>query len=378
MNNTFKLWYKECLWKKFTDLYYDKMITLERLFKLSNSKNLYNHVKKNNNLEFTEVDIFEEIKNILKENLDGQLHTWEKQGNNIPLSWGTTHLKKNMNSNFSSYTPETKLEDAINYTPVDDDQYKSDVDFTTYLLNNAGANHKKEADRLVKNPNRYGNILPYKGADQQIVNQINVKDNINIDNTLNNEVYKLDTSQNFIDSSFMYHIPGDEKFEIESDINNYFESEVEKIKKNEIKVNKENKENKENTENNENTENKGKKEIIFKIVAAGWGNDTTVIADDAIVEDTNLTPLLNNYGLLSDEVDIQKNSENNEGSENNDSMDNNDSSENTDSMDNNEFTDYMLLSDKINEESNSETGIIEESIVEPLLKLSMYDTQCYK
>lgn len=325
MNNTFKLWYREHLWQKFTDLYYEKMITLEKLFKLSNSVDLYNHINKNDNLEFTNKNIFSDIKEIIKNNLKEQLTGCIDKCDQIE-QLGMAHLTKHSkNINFPSYTPETQLEETVNYTPVDMEKNKSDFDFSTYLLNNAvNTNVQNYLSNKIKiqMPSRYGDILPYNDT-YQVVNKLNINDTANINDTLQNEVYKLNSSVNYIDNSFMYHMPNDEQYEADVEINKYFISEVEKQK-----------------------------------------NDET--------KETNETKEIEDHTLLSDEVKSQNSSESAQ-------VDIDELKDTLDSNENIEFTDYMLLSDNLNNESNIETGINdEEAKNEPLLKLSIYDTQCYK
>ena len=78
MNNEFKMKYKTKLWDEFKDLYYDKMININSLFILSNTTNLYNHINCNDKLVFDNINMFNDIKHIIKYNLNSQLNEWEK------------------------------------------------------------------------------------------------------------------------------------------------------------------------------------------------------------------------------------------------------------------------------------------------------------
>lgn len=106
MNNTFKLWFKKDLWSEFTSLHYDKNINIDSLFELSNSKNLYNNIHHNNYLEFNCITVFNDIKNIIKNNLNSQLSDWEKL---------KPQIDKIEIESLSSFTPDTILEEVINY-----------------------------------------------------------------------------------------------------------------------------------------------------------------------------------------------------------------------------------------------------------------------
>lgn len=108
MNNTFKLYYNKELWQEFTNLYYDKMVGLVSFFNLSNSKNLYNHINCNNNLEFKNPNIFEDIKIIIKRHLNNQLQYWGKNKNFVNSTIDLT--SNDIIDIFPSFTLETNLE----------------------------------------------------------------------------------------------------------------------------------------------------------------------------------------------------------------------------------------------------------------------------
>lgn len=109
MNKTFKLWYKKSLWLEFADLYYDKMITIEKLFSIDNSKLLYNHIYNNETLEFNNIDVYKEIKLIIKNNLQFQLTYFEK--NKI---LGRENFKESIEIINNNNITETKLQNSIN------------------------------------------------------------------------------------------------------------------------------------------------------------------------------------------------------------------------------------------------------------------------
>jgi len=145
MNNTFKLHYKNNIWKEFTELYYDKMITLEKMFSMSSGKDLYKHVYNNNVLKFDNVDVYNDIKQIIKNNLEYQLNYWEKNiadqsTNKIDLTLNEienrmTKLSPLVQSvcNYASYTPNIKLEDLVNYSNmVNDDIQETKNDECKY------------------------------------------------------------------------------------------------------------------------------------------------------------------------------------------------------------------------------------------------------
>lgn len=108
MNNTFKLYYNKELWQEFTNLYYDKMVGWVSFFNLSNSKNLYNHINCNNNLEFKNPNIFEDIKIIIKRHLNNQLQYWGKNKNVVNSTIDLT--SNDIIDIFPSFTLETNLE----------------------------------------------------------------------------------------------------------------------------------------------------------------------------------------------------------------------------------------------------------------------------
>lgn len=149
INNIFKLYYKEKLWKDLTNLYYDKMISLVKLFNLSNSKNLYNHINCNNKLEFNNPDIFNDIKIIIKKNLNDQLHDWEKNKNMINSTVG--FVNGSIINGFSSITPEIKLEQVINYSKLDTEEVDTNNNFYDYLINSSGANNHKKYETNMNN-----------------------------------------------------------------------------------------------------------------------------------------------------------------------------------------------------------------------------------
>lgn len=141
MNNTFKLWFKKKLWSEFTSLYYDKNLTIDSLFKLSNSKNLYNNIHHNNKLEFNCISVFDDIKIIIKNNLDSQLSDWEKL---------KPQIDKIEIESLSSFNPDIKLEDVINYTDVDENELKYENGFADYLLKLSGAKNVESANMRKK------------------------------------------------------------------------------------------------------------------------------------------------------------------------------------------------------------------------------------
>jgi hypothetical protein len=95
LNNEFQLVYTLQLWKSFNNLYYDKMIDIGNLFELKTSESLYNHVYNNDNLVFNNLDIFSDIKKIIK--------------NNLPLQ------VKYIDNNYNDYLiKEIKNEDGFN------------------------------------------------------------------------------------------------------------------------------------------------------------------------------------------------------------------------------------------------------------------------
>ena len=161
MNNTFKMWYKEKLWNEFTELYYDKMIGLESLFKLSNSKNLYNNINCNNKLEFDSIDfiyIFDDIKAIIKRNLSLQLNDWEKKKAFENKSIGLSTFNKT--EILSSFTPETRLENIVNYSDIDEIELNNKTEFNDYLINLSGTAHINTRDNILKNR--------FKGANTEV------------------------------------------------------------------------------------------------------------------------------------------------------------------------------------------------------------------
>jgi hypothetical protein len=168
MNNTFKLCYKEKLWSDFTSLYYDKSITIDSLFKLSNSKNLYNNVNNNNTLEFNCISVFKDIKIIIKNNLNLQLSDWEKQKQQLDKE----------EILLQSYTPETKLEKVINYTNVDDNELKYENGFSEYLLNLSGITDVKNISTDV-HININNNKPAYKRTEIDYTSKIDDNDLLN-------------------------------------------------------------------------------------------------------------------------------------------------------------------------------------------------------
>ena len=108
MNNTFKLWYKKSLWEEFADLYYDKMITIEKLFSIDDSKLLYNHIYNNEILGFNNIDVYKDIKLIIKNNLHLQLNYFEKN------KFDRKHLKENIEIINNNNITKTNLQNSIN------------------------------------------------------------------------------------------------------------------------------------------------------------------------------------------------------------------------------------------------------------------------
>lgn len=198
MNNTFKLWFKQKIWSEFTSLYYDKNLTIDSLFKLSNSKNLYNNIHHNNTLEFNCINVFDDIKIIIKNNLDSQLSDWEKI---------KPQIDKIEIESLSSFNPDIKLEDVINYTDVDENELKYENGFAEYLLKLSGAKnvesanmrkkadirHKMERNKVTKDTCKMddGEIL----IDKKILKDINKIDeneflDQRVDDFLKNEIEK--------------------------------------------------------------------------------------------------------------------------------------------------------------------------------------------
>lgn len=151
MKNIFKLRYKKDLWKDFTNLYYDKMINLESLFQLSNSKNLYIHINHNKTLEFKDLNIFKDIKNIIKKNLNDQLQDWEININIVNPTIGIKSLLNNKNRDISpSITPETNLEKIISYIGSNEEELDNN-NFYNYLTYESEV-HKPKAIEFMSNP----------------------------------------------------------------------------------------------------------------------------------------------------------------------------------------------------------------------------------
>lgn len=178
MKNTFKLCYNKDLWKEFTNLYYDKMINLESLFQLSNSKNLYIHINHNSILEFKYLNVFEDIKNIIKKNLDNQLYEWEKNKDHNILS---------------SITPDTNLEKIINYFESDAEELDNNHNnFYNYLIDKSRVNINI-LDRTLKNEDNMN--ITKKDEIKDIMKEEN-NDNKNLENqiidTTHKEVFLID------------------------------------------------------------------------------------------------------------------------------------------------------------------------------------------
>lgn len=190
MNNTFKLWFKKKLWSEFTSLHYDKNITMDSLFKLSHSKNLYNNIHHNNRLEFNHNDIFNDIKIIIKNNLDSQLGDWEKK---------KPFLDKLETKLYSSYTPDIKLEKAINYTHLYDNDIDNNKGLDEYLLKISGVkntniknkqNEEKEEKKNISKKNDNETLIDIKILKD--TNKMNGDDYLKqrVNNFLKNEIEK--------------------------------------------------------------------------------------------------------------------------------------------------------------------------------------------
>ena len=165
INNTFKMWYRDELWNDFVDLYYDNMLNLDSLFKLSNSKNLYNKIYCNDKLEFNNDSVFEYIKVIIKKNLSLQLNDWEKNkiytNNQIGINFvdlRNKELSDNKWNNLSSYTPDTNLEDVINYSESNTTELDSKTEFNDYLIDLSGIADTSIEDIIKKNKFEKNNI----------------------------------------------------------------------------------------------------------------------------------------------------------------------------------------------------------------------------